>query len=123
MCQEFCGRARGENNDNENNDSEAKKCYREALYLDPTYSSAQQSLTALETREARAADRGVAGARSCGAARGCGVGAWRRGTVVGYNKENYKVQWDGDGTVQTGCFALITPARGYRVRVIGDARR
>ena len=54
---------------------------------------------------------------------GCGVGAWRRGTVVGYNKENYKVQWDGDGTVQTGCFALITPARGYRVRVIGDARR
>ena len=65
----FVGRARGENNDNENNDNEAKKCYREALYLDPTYSSAQQSLTALETREARAADRGVAGARRRGAAR------------------------------------------------------
>ena len=36
MCQEFCWtRSRGENNDNENNDNEAKKCYREALYLDP----------------------------------------------------------------------------------------
>lgn len=48
----FVGRARGENNDNE-----AKKCYREALYLDPTYSSAQQSLTALEAPEARAAEQ------------------------------------------------------------------
>ena len=69
MCQEFCWTRSIEARTMMNNDNEAKKCYREALYLDPTYSSAQQSLTALETREARAADRGVAGARSCGAAR------------------------------------------------------
>ena len=36
---------------------EAKKYFREALYLDPTYSSAQQSLTALEAPEARAAEQ------------------------------------------------------------------
>ena len=35
---------------------EAKSRFKEALVLDPTYSSAQQSLTALEAPETRAAD-------------------------------------------------------------------